>query len=252
MDAYDLQSAIDSSGLPRVFFFNGRLLSAGYHNTGGYYRDDTALMQLILDQKGQAQLNRLWNEFDFIATQTERTWVQYFFNQSGEVDGITAIWRTAEREQWLAFSDPIVSNDIGFYALTERGLLVRELADVKAHGLRVGVVRGYAVPKLLLELQPQFVETLDDAAGLRMLAAKRMDLVLIDRAVAHYLLHGPLAALQSSLGWQNLVVESLPLHMALRRDSPRHAQLLAAFNTGLAAITADGTLAKLKKEYGLA
>src|SRR6185369_9338982 len=66
---------------------NGRFLSAGYHNTGGYYRDDTALMQLILDKKGQDQLNRLWNEFDFIAHQTERTWVQYFFNQSGEVDG---------------------------------------------------------------------------------------------------------------------------------------------------------------------
>ena len=66
---------------------NGRLLSAGYHNTGGYYRDDTALMQLILDKKGQAELNGLWNEFDYIAHQTERTWVQYFFNQSGEVDG---------------------------------------------------------------------------------------------------------------------------------------------------------------------
>ncbi len=66
---------------------NGRLLNAGYHNTGGYYRDDTALMQLILDKKGQDDLNRLWNEFDFIAHQTERTWVQYFFNQSGEVDG---------------------------------------------------------------------------------------------------------------------------------------------------------------------
>jgi len=66
---------------------NGRLLSAGYHNTGGYYRDDTALMQLILDKKGQAELNRLWTEFDFVANQTERTWVQYYFNQSGEVDG---------------------------------------------------------------------------------------------------------------------------------------------------------------------
>ena len=66
---------------------NGRLLSAGYHNTGGYYRDDTALMQLILDKRGQDQLNRLWNEFDFVANQTERTWVQYFFNHSGEVDG---------------------------------------------------------------------------------------------------------------------------------------------------------------------
>jgi hypothetical protein len=66
---------------------NGRLLSAGYHNTGGYYRDDTALMQLILEKKSQEQLNRLWEEFDFVADQTERTWVQYFFNQSGEVDG---------------------------------------------------------------------------------------------------------------------------------------------------------------------
>ena len=66
---------------------NGRLLSAGYHNTGGYYRDDTALMELILDKKGQQQLNRLWNEFDFVADQTARTWTQYYFNQSGEVDG---------------------------------------------------------------------------------------------------------------------------------------------------------------------
>jgi hypothetical protein len=66
---------------------NGRLLSAGYHNTGGYYRDDTALMQLILDKKGQQQLNRLWNEFDYVADQTARTWTQYYFNQSGEVDG---------------------------------------------------------------------------------------------------------------------------------------------------------------------
>ncbi len=65
----------------------GRLLSAGYHNTGGYYRDDTALMELILDKKGQQQLNRLWDEFDYVADQTARTWTQYYFNQSGEVDG---------------------------------------------------------------------------------------------------------------------------------------------------------------------
>ncbi len=65
----------------------GRLLSAGYHNTMGYYRDDTPLMELILDEKGQKELNRLWEEFDFIASYTARTWVQYFFNQIGEVEG---------------------------------------------------------------------------------------------------------------------------------------------------------------------
>jgi mono/diheme cytochrome c family protein len=65
----------------------GRLLSAGYHNSGGYYRDDTALQQLILDKQGQDKLNRLWDEFDFVADQTATTWTQYYFNQSGEVDG---------------------------------------------------------------------------------------------------------------------------------------------------------------------
>ncbi|MGH9613666.1 MAG: DUF1592 domain-containing protein [Bryobacteraceae bacterium] len=65
----------------------GRLLSAGYHSVVGFFRDDTPLMELILDEKGQKEINRLWDEFDFIANFTARTWTQYFFNQSGEVEG---------------------------------------------------------------------------------------------------------------------------------------------------------------------
>jgi hypothetical protein len=65
----------------------GRLLSAGYHSVVGFFRDDTPLMDLILDEKGQKEINRLWDEFDFIANFTARTWTQYFFNQSGEVQG---------------------------------------------------------------------------------------------------------------------------------------------------------------------
>jgi Protein of unknown function (DUF1592)/Protein of unknown function (DUF1588)/Protein of unknown function (DUF1587)/Protein of unknown function (DUF1585)/Protein of unknown function (DUF1595) len=65
----------------------GRLLSAGYHNVMGYWRDDTPLMELVLDEKGRQELNGLWNEFDFISDFTAHTWVQYYFNQSGEVQG---------------------------------------------------------------------------------------------------------------------------------------------------------------------
>jgi hypothetical protein len=68
----------------------GRFLSAGYHNTAGYYRDDTALMQLILDKKGQDRLNRLWFDFDFYADQTALTWEQYYLNNAGQVDGLGA------------------------------------------------------------------------------------------------------------------------------------------------------------------
>jgi Protein of unknown function (DUF1592)/Protein of unknown function (DUF1588)/Protein of unknown function (DUF1587)/Protein of unknown function (DUF1595)/Protein of unknown function (DUF1585) len=66
---------------------SGRLLSAGYHNVMGYYRDDTALMELILDDKGQKELNRLWDEFEFISNYTARTFIQFYLNQSGAVYG---------------------------------------------------------------------------------------------------------------------------------------------------------------------
>jgi hypothetical protein len=66
----------------------GRLLSAGFHNVMGYFRDDTPLVELILDEKGKKELARLWDEFDFITDYTRRTWIQYVLNQSYEVLGV--------------------------------------------------------------------------------------------------------------------------------------------------------------------
>jgi hypothetical protein len=97
---YEASFARFSSVFPDVFYVRergrffpddsddkGRLLSAGYHNVMGYWRDDTPLIELILDDDGKKELDRLWDEFDFIGDHTARTWVQYFFNQSGEVAG---------------------------------------------------------------------------------------------------------------------------------------------------------------------
>ena len=65
----------------------GRLLSAGYHSVMGYWRDDNPLVELILDDEGKKELDRLWTEFDFYADHTARTFIQFYFNQSGEVQG---------------------------------------------------------------------------------------------------------------------------------------------------------------------
>jgi hypothetical protein len=62
-------------------------LSAGYHSVMGYWRDDNPLVELILDDKGKTELDKLWVEFDFYASHTARTFIQYYFNQSGEVLG---------------------------------------------------------------------------------------------------------------------------------------------------------------------
>lgn len=65
----------------------GRLLSAGFHNVMGYFRDDAPLSELLLDEKGQKELEALWDEFEFVAGYTARTYIEFFFNQSGEVLG---------------------------------------------------------------------------------------------------------------------------------------------------------------------
>ena len=63
----------------------GRLLSAGFHNLMGYFRDDLPLYQLILDEKGQKELDALWQELDFIASGNIRTYIQFYFNEAARL-----------------------------------------------------------------------------------------------------------------------------------------------------------------------
>ena len=57
----------DYLGKPRDQQEKGRLLSAGFHSMMGYFRDDKPLYDLILNEAEQQELDRLWNELDFIA-----------------------------------------------------------------------------------------------------------------------------------------------------------------------------------------
>ncbi len=61
----------------------GRYLGAGFHSVTGYFRDDKILSELILDEKGKKELDKLWQDFDFIANYTGRTWEQFLFNGGG-------------------------------------------------------------------------------------------------------------------------------------------------------------------------
>jgi hypothetical protein len=65
----------------------GRFLGAGFHNVMGYFRDDAPLVQLILDENGKKELDGLWQEFDFIADYTVRTYYQFIYN-AGEGGGL--------------------------------------------------------------------------------------------------------------------------------------------------------------------
>jgi hypothetical protein len=67
----------------------GRFLSAGLHNSMGYFRDDTPLMELILDDQGRAELERLWLDFHFVAFIPERMHLEFIFYERAESHTIT-------------------------------------------------------------------------------------------------------------------------------------------------------------------
>jgi hypothetical protein len=66
----------------------GRHLSAGFHNLMGYFRDDRAFYELMLNPAEQRDLDARWHELDFVASANIRTYVQFYFNESGEARGL--------------------------------------------------------------------------------------------------------------------------------------------------------------------
>ena len=62
----------------------GRLLSAGFHSMTGYFRDDGPLRELMLDEPGQRELDRLWREFDFITGAPMRQFSSYLWYERAE------------------------------------------------------------------------------------------------------------------------------------------------------------------------
>jgi hypothetical protein len=62
----------------------GRLLSAGFHNLMGYFRDDQPLVELVLDERGRKELDELWRDLDYVASATLRTYTQFYLSESGQ------------------------------------------------------------------------------------------------------------------------------------------------------------------------
>ncbi|MGN6545240.1 MAG: DUF1592 domain-containing protein [Aureliella sp.] len=77
----------DYVGKPKDQQEKGRLLSAGFHSMMGYYRDDEPLMKLVLDSRQRAELDRLWQELDFVTSAPMRQYTGFVWFE--RTDSIT-------------------------------------------------------------------------------------------------------------------------------------------------------------------
>ena len=62
----------------------GRLLSAGFHSMMGYFRDDQPLYELILNEDQQREIDRLWNELNFITFAPMRQYSGFIWYERAE------------------------------------------------------------------------------------------------------------------------------------------------------------------------
>ena len=76
---YVAERGRDYLGKAREKQEKGRLLSAGFHSMMGYYRDDRPLYRLILTDRDRVELDRLWEELDFVTKAPRRQYIGFLW-----------------------------------------------------------------------------------------------------------------------------------------------------------------------------
>lgn len=166
----------------------------------------------------------------------------------GVVDVIAAAWKTPERAQTLHFTDPYFTNVIRFVKRKDAPIRFRNYGDLK--GLLIAQVNGYAYgPEFDTATGFMRVPVNHVAQGLMLLERKRIDLLIGDEWVIRNELIQYLPHAIRQYEFLTPSVARRTLHVAISRENPRHAKIVADFNHALKAMRADGSYDRLIEGY---
>jgi hypothetical protein len=158
----------------------GRLLSAGFHSMTGYFRDDGPLYELLLDDAGRRELDRLWDEFDFITDAPARQYASYLWFERAE----SGFMRDDPAFDFVRAEDPDASSEAKMGRLAEVYLAKARRIGAGDEALRaiedqfriIGeTIRR--VERQRVEAEPRHVEALQDFAE----RASRRPLSVLER-----------------------------------------------------------------------
>lgn len=103
--AEDLQreAAAFCDTFPNQFFYvnSSRGLAAGFHLVEGFFRDDQPLVEKVLTPEELEELNRLWNELNFVTQSTETLLRGFVWFERSEREVLHD-----QRFDWLRAEDP--------------------------------------------------------------------------------------------------------------------------------------------------
>ena len=168
--------------------------------------------------------------------------------RAGKFHGYLPEYFDAKRIRDFVFSAPFPGGKLMLFSRKNADITYSSLRDLIPY--RIGVVRGYVNTRRFDSteyLHKQ--EVMDDLTNLRMLLHDRVDLIVADLHVARYLASKKLQAAQQIKALQP-PLQHKRLHVCFPKARPDHMELLRAFDAGLAAIKADGSLKHIINRHG--
>lgn len=172
------------------------------------------------------------------------------YAKAGKVDGLHGGWHSRAREAWFVFSDPLPGNELVFYK--RRGSQPDRFTSYEnLKAFTIGIVKAYRNPAAFEAAGLDTDAADSDQTNLRKLANGRIDLILIDRAVAGYLLSTEFAEYKDRLEALEPAVETLDLHVLISRKVDSHRDLVDDFNRGLKRVASQGRVSEILRKHGL-
>lgn len=168
--------------------------------------------------------------------------------REGRYDGLFTVWYRRDREADFIFSDPLPANELVLIARAGDEFTFDGLETLQ--GMRIGMVRGYALPPDLEEAGLKVSESRDDEEALRVLLRGRIDVILTDRIVAQHIINTRMPADTESFSVISPPVHIDPQYLVVPRAIEGSDALMARFNEALGIMEEDGTLAGIVADYG--
>ncbi|MCW8334225.1 transporter substrate-binding domain-containing protein [Vibrio sp. SCSIO 43135] len=169
--------------------------------------------------------------------------------KEGRIDVLVATWFTQERTSYLNYSDSYLENSLKFIKKAGDGFEYSGLDSLS--GKSVGIIRNYGYgDEFLGATNFNKPEANDLISNVKKLKAGRIDLTLEDEVVAKATISG--AGMNvSDFSFTSSALSVNPIHVTSGLANSKNAEIIDAFNKGLAAIKADGTFDKILMKYGI-
>lgn len=169
--------------------------------------------------------------------------------KDGKYDILPDCWIMEDQAKFLAYSEPLATNEIKFIKRKGDPFEFNGLESLK--GKRIGIVKDYGYTDEFIQ-SALFAkdETTDFMTNVSKLAAGRVDLTLEDELVARYRIEKENPPLLPQVEFTRNSLSSVGLHVAALKNA-RGKEILDAFDKGLAIIKANGSYAQLFAKYGI-